>query len=53
MFLRLKILFAGYEPDEESYESTVDYFVDNVLFKAYHFVIDLRDLLRGYQGLKN
>lgn len=31
----------------------MDYFVDNVLFKAYHFVIDLRELLKGYQGLKS
>jgi hypothetical protein len=52
LFLRLKILFAGYEPTSEGYDSTVDYFIDQVLFKAYRYVIELRELLDGYLALK-
>ncbi len=52
LFLRLKILFAGYEPSQDPYESTVDFMVDHVLFKAYKYVIELRQLLNGYTALK-
>jgi len=42
LYFRLKILFAGYQPSNEQYENTIDYFIDHILFKAYNFVIELR-----------
>ena len=45
-------MFAGWEPVEEETGSAQEFFINDVLFRAYKFVVDLRELMNGYRQLK-
>ena len=52
LFLKMKILFAGWKPPQEQTDSARHFFTDGVLFKAYGYVLGLRELLMGYRELQ-
>jgi len=44
LFLKLKILFAGYNDNQGFDDSVVEFFINKILYKSYRFVIDLRKM---------